>query len=75
MVTDIGEINNLISQYRETMDDCWTELETANTWEHINEISKCLSVAGLEYKRLRRHRDDLLSDKRRPRAGLRAVND
>ena len=51
---DIGQVMYEIKHYRNIMDECWIELETANTWEHINEASVRLSKAGLRYKELKR---------------------
>jgi hypothetical protein len=66
----IGTVQAEINHYRHLMDECWIELETANTWEHIHEISKRLSAAGLRYKEAKRLREDILSPSRQPRGSI-----
>lgn len=43
-----------IAFQRQRMDECWIELESATSWEEIQEISGRLSECGLEYKRLKK---------------------
>lgn len=70
---DIAGLSYKINYYRLQMDECWIELETANTWEQINEISNRLQTAGLEYKRLKAIKEALLSENEQPVSGMRAA--
>lgn len=59
MENDLTYVNYMVNTHRESMDECWMELETANTWEHIKEISVRLNGASREYHKWRRIRSDL----------------
>lgn len=48
------DVKRQIAFQRQRMDECWIELESATSWEEIQEISGRLSEHGLEYKRLKK---------------------
>jgi hypothetical protein len=50
MDSDLTYVVYNMKTARAAMDECWIELETANTWEHIREVADRLSAAGLTYK-------------------------
>jgi hypothetical protein len=58
MDNDLTYVNFMVSKARDAMDECWIELETASTWEQIQEISVRLNQESSRYhryKRLRAH--------------------
>lgn len=62
MQEEIVHAREMVRRHRSTLDELWVELETANTWEHINQIAGELSEAGLAYKHWKRELANLTGD-------------
>lgn len=58
----LEEIERNRDVYRARMDECWIELESAKTWEEINQINVRLAECGRLYKTYKRMALDLTGD-------------
>ena len=62
MQEEIVYARGQVRYYRARLDDLWMELETATTWEHINQIANELGEVGVSYKEWKKRLSDLTGD-------------